>query len=1038
MKRMLLALVAIFCVQQAVAQKSEWELSVQKRFDDALELYEKRLYNPARTKFEEVLNSGISTHTRLAEESSYYRAMCALYLYNKDAEALLDDFSITYPASPFEQKAALNAADYFFNKRNYSKAKEWYKKVDKRGLKGEAKSEYWFKYGYSQYMTNEPEDAKLSFNAVKNEPGQYGPSAKYYYAHIAYEEGNYVTALENFQPLLDDPSFGPVVPYYLAQIYYKRGEFDELIKYGEPLLARATEKRKPEIAKLLGEAYLRKEDFKRSAEYLEFYRNNGGKMTSEDHYSLGFSYFKTGDCHQAIQEFNKITGAAPDLAQNAYYHLGDCYVREGNKSDALTAFKAASERGSNAKIHEDALFNYAKLNYELSNPYGSAIQAFQDFLKKYPNSVKKADANRYLANLYLTTKDYDNALIALNNTGLATEEMREAYQKVSYFRGVQHYNASKLEEARKLFVQSSEYPINQTYVALAHYWTAESHYKQENYKAALAAIAKFEATPGAYNLSEQAESRYTKAYSHFLLEDYATAATTFRLYVDSQNANPRKKQDAELRLGDAYFMQSKYGQAITFYTKYLNYNPSDADYALFQKALCQGLDGQRNEKIATLDKLVKQYPQSKFAVDGRYEQGATYLAMDKNAEALAVFQSFVKDFPQSRHTRRAWLNIGLIYRNTDQYDKSLEVFKKIVADYPATPEANEAIAFARLVYAKQNRIDEYVDWVETISFADVKRASLDSSSFSTAFDFYSLGNCVEAIKAFTGYIKKFPDGLFAVQSNYYLGECAYNEHQDDAAEQALTRVVNEPRSEYTERSIAMLASINYVKPDYQKALNYYEQLLSFSEEIDQLRKARLGAMRSAVKLDIPTKALQYAEIILADDRTEPETKSEAMLVRARSYWKTQDISQAHQAYDEIKRKSKGEPQAEACYFIAQIQNQLGEYKQSNETIFWMIDNLPSYQNWRFKSLLVMADNYYKLEDIFQANYTLDFIIDANYSTEVVDAAKQMKEDIRKAQEAVEMQRAKQQEQLNETIIEVEETVIEEEEREDNNQNNNQQ
>jgi TolA-binding protein len=1031
---MLLALVAVFCVQQAIAQKSEWELSAEKRFNDALDLYEKRLYNPARTKFEEVLNSGISTHTRLAEESSYYRAMCALYLYNKDAEALLDDFSITYPASPFEQKAALNAADYYFNKRNYNKAKEWYKKVDKRNLKGEAKSEYWFKYGYSQYLTNEAEDAKLSFNAVKNEPGQYGPSAKYYYAHIAYEEGNYVTALENFQPLLDDASFGPVVPYYLAQIYYKRGEFDELIKYGEPLLERATEKRKPEIAKLLGEAYLRKEDFKRSAEYLEFYRSNGGKMSSEDHYSLGFSYYKLGRCEEAIPELNKITGAAADLAQNAYYHLGDCYIKTNNKSDALSAFKAASERGGNEKIKEDALFNYAKLNYELANPYGSAIDAFQSFLKKYPLSTKKAQANQYLANLYLTTKDYENALLALNNTGLETKEMREAYQKVSYYRGVQLYNATKLEDARKFFAQSQQYPINQTYVALAHYWTAESHYKQENYKAALAAIAAFEATPGAYNLSEQAEARYTKAYCQFMLEDFEAATATFRLFVDSKNANLRKKQDAELRLGDAYFMQSKYGQAISFYTRYLAYSPADADYALFQKALCQGLDGQRNEKIATLDKLEKQYPQSKFAVDGRYEKGATLLAMDKNAEALAVFQSFVKDFPQSRHTRRAMLNIGLIYRNTDQYDKSIEVFKKIVADYPATPEANEAIGFARLVYAKQNRIDEYVEWVETISFANIKRASLDSSSFSTAFDFYSMGNCIEAIKAFGGYIKKFPDGLFALQSSYYLGECAYKEHQDDAAEQALTRVVNEPRNEYTERSIAMLASINFGKPNYQQALNYYEQLLSFSEEIDQLRKARIGAMRCAVKLDIAPKALQYAEIILADDRTEPEIKSEAMLVRARSYWKTEDYDRAHQAYDEIKKKAKGEPQAEACFYIASIQNQRGEFKPSNETIFWMIDNLPSYQSWRFQSLLVMADNYYELEDIFQANYTLDFIVDANYSPEITEAAKTMKEDIRRAQENTENERAKQQELLNETVIEVQETEIEEVERQDNSQN----
>ncbi len=1024
MKKIALVLLTVLCVQVGVAQQSEWERSVQKLFDEAVSLYQKRLYNPARTKFEDVLAADVPKHSSWAEQSSYYRAMCALFLYNKDAEALLEDFSLSYPASPLEQQAALTAADYYFNKRNYRKAGEWFDKVDQNSLKGEKRGEYLFKSGYCQYMGRERELAKLKFAQAKTLPGQYATSAQYYYAHIAYEDSNYVTALENFQPLLNDQSFGAIVPYYLAQIYYGRGEYDKLIEYGEPLLSKAIDSRKPEIAKLLGEAYLKKQDYAKAAEALQFYREKGGRMRAEDHYGLGFALYKNGLYQEAIGEFNKISNNTTDLAQNAYYHLADCYVKTGNKSEAMTAFKAAHESGSNSKIKEDALFNYAKLNYELANPYGSAIDAFQEFLKKYPQTIKREEANRYLANLYLTTKDYENALIAITNTGLTRKDMREAYQKVSYFRGVQLYNAVQLDEARTYFNQSLNYPVNPTFVALSHYWIAESYYKQEKYPQVLAALALFENTAGSYNLTEFADARYTKAYCYFMQDDFANATISFRLYLDNKRATPRKKQDAELRLGDAYFMQGKYATAITFYNKYLAYKPSDADYALFQKALCLGLDGAQNEKIQTLELLAKTYPQSKYAVDATYEQGATLLALDRSKEALGVFQRFVNQFAQSKHTPRAWLNIGLIYRNTNDFEKSLQVFKDIVRDYPATPEANEAIGFTRLVYASLNRLDEYVDWVETISFANVKRASLDSSMYNAAFDFYSLGNCDEAKKAFRGYIKKFPDGIFAVESNFFLGECTYQAHEDEEAEQALIRVVNEPRSMYTERSIAMLASINYGKPNYQKALDYYEQLLSFSEEIDQLRKARLGAMRCAVQLDLPVKALQFAELILADDRTSPEVTNEALLVRARSYWKAQDLDRAHQAYDEVLNQAKGEPQAEASYYIAKIQNLRSTFEKSNETIFWMIDNLPSYPEWRFRSLLVMADNYYQTGDVFQANYTLDFIIDAKYSTEIVDDAKAAKENIRRSEEAAEQQKAERDSLLNETVIEIDDTAVE--------------
>lgn len=1023
MKKAGIALLFMVLGHSGFAQQTAWERSVQKTFDEAVTLFEQQLYNPARTKFEEVLATNVAPQSRLAEESSYYRAMCALYLYNKDAEALLEDFSLNYPTSQLKQHAAWAAANYYFNKRNYRKAAEWFNKVERHKLTGTERTEYFFKLGYSQYTTKQVVEAKQSFAQAKDGAGDYAPSAKYYYAHIAYLDSNYVTALENFKPLLNDPNFGGVVPYYLSQIYFNRAEYDSLISYAEPLVKVATTSRKAEIARLLANAYLSKQDFASAADALTFYRDNGGQMGIDEHYALGYTFYKAKNYGGAIDELNKIPNRDSDISQTAYYTLADCYLKTQSKQEALAAFKAASENGTNEAIKEDARFNYAKLNYELASPYGSAVDAFQNFLKKYPNSTKKEEANGYLANLYLTTKDYEKALNALSNTGLYSKDMREAFQKVAYFRGVQLYNAVELDEARTLFKQSLQYPINQTYEALCNYWIAESYYKEEDYKSALNAFNTFENTSGAYNLTEFARARYSKAYCYFMLDDYENATTSFRLFLENKRAENNKKQDAELRLGDAYFMQRKYASAITFYNKYLAYNPKDADYALFQKALCLGLDGKRTEKISTLATLARKYPESNYAVSGQFEQGQTLLAMDKNTDALDVFNDFVKRYPQSKLAGKAWLNIGLIYRNTDQYDKSLQVFKQIVKDYPATPEANEAIGFARLIYAKQNRVDEYVEWVETIGFADVQRASLDSSMYSAGFDFYSTGNCTEAQKAFAAYNKKFPDGIFRVANNFYLGECAYKNHDDAVAEQALTRVVNEARNDYTERAIAMLASINFAKPNYGEALNYYERLLTFSEEPDQLRKARLGAMRCAVKLDNPTKALQFAEMILNDERTEPEVKSEAQVTRARSYWQMQQTAQAESAYQTVLKETKGESQAEASYYLAYLQNQQESHLKSNETIFWMIDNLPNYPQWRFKSLLIMADNYYRTGDVFQANYTLDFIIDANYSQQTTDDAIAMKEAIRRAEEAEQLKRAKNDSILNQTIIEIDDTDL---------------
>ncbi len=234
MKKPTALLLACLLAGVVYGQKGAWESSIERVFEDGKSLYIKHLYNPAKTRFHQVIESNPPTlHTRVVEESYYYRAMCALFLMNKDAEQLLEEFVILYPTSPFEQKAAFAASEYYFNKRSYRKAKEWLSKIDRNELSGEQKSEYFFKLGYSQLMSKERDQANLSFYTVKDDGGKYGSSARYYYGHMAYEDENYVTALENFQPLLEDDSFGPVIPYYLAQIYYKQEEYDKLIEYGD-------------------------------------------------------------------------------------------------------------------------------------------------------------------------------------------------------------------------------------------------------------------------------------------------------------------------------------------------------------------------------------------------------------------------------------------------------------------------------------------------------------------------------------------------------------------------------------------------------------------------------------------------------------------------------------------------------------------------------------------------------------------------------------------------------------------------------------
>src|SRR5690606_139177 len=220
------------------------------------------------------------------------------------------------------------------------------------------------------------------------------------------------------------------------------------------------------------------------------YQGKNGKWNNTDYYQLGYAYYKQNDFESAISEFNKIIGGNNSVAQNAYYHLGESYVNLGKKQEALNAFRNASQMDFDLKIQEDAWLNYAKISYEIGNPYQSVPQVLTSFVAKYPQNANKAEIETLLIDSYITSKNYEEALRLLE--GKNSFEDKLAYQKVSFYRGVEIYNEGDYKEARNLFTNAMKEARDPKFTARATYWNAETEYNLGNYDAALIGFKQFQ------------------------------------------------------------------------------------------------------------------------------------------------------------------------------------------------------------------------------------------------------------------------------------------------------------------------------------------------------------------------------------------------------------------------------------------------------------------------------------------------------------------------------------------------------------------
>src|SRR5690606_27076813 len=153
-------------------------------------------------------------------------------------------------------------------------------------------------------------------------------------------------------------------------------------------------------------------------------------------------------------------------------------------------------------------------------------------------------------------------------------------------------------------------------------WKAEAMYEVRKYGEAVTNFNKFLRLPAASKTDVYSYANYALAYAAFRNGNYSTAANYFERFLasgGSKGIEMNTRNDAIARLGDSYFSSKNYGRALTEYNKLISSKAPSQDYALFQRGIIQGLQGDNNGKISTLNAVISQFPNSNYADDIAFE-----------------------------------------------------------------------------------------------------------------------------------------------------------------------------------------------------------------------------------------------------------------------------------------------------------------------------------------------------------------------------------------------------------------------------------
>ena len=944
-----------FYVFPAQAQPVSAPEDLNEIFRTSMELFNAEKYGAAIYKFQQ-LEQVAPSGAVYADEADYHICVCYLEMGNPIGRKMIEEFIASNPESPRINNAWFRLGNADFNQKHYKQALTAFKKIDRYSLSGKELDEYCFKSGFCNLEAGNKDIAKVLFAELKDKPGPLADASKYYWAHINYLDGKYDPALDEFEKIEGSAQFASVIPFYKVQIYFAQEKYELAVKIGTPLMSGASDQRKIELSKALGVSYYQLKRYEEAISYIDNYLKSK-EITPLQYYVAGYCYGKSGQTDRAIQNMEKAVKGKDALAQNGYYELADLYIRKGDKQRAMMAFQNASNLNFDPKIKEDALFQYAKITYELNySPFNEAIKAFDRYISEYPNSEKNGAAYDYLGNVFLTTRNYKDALVSLDKIKVKTPSIKKAYQKVAFNRGVECFRDLKFADAIKLFNKSLEFgDQNSELRALAYYWRGDANFRLGKSDESVADYKKFQSVPGAAKLKEYTISNYNIGYTFFNQEEYELAMPWFLKYIEGKvNKSLPIYTDAFNRLGDCSFVASRFGEAVAYYQLAYRSGLADADYALFQKAFCHGLANDHNLKISELEQLRSEFPQSNYLDDALFETGKSFERIQNNEKAVSNYQTLISKYPSSPYKPKALVQLGLLAYNRNDYNASTGYYKQVAENYPNSPEAKGALAGIRNNFVETNKVGEYIAYTKKLGqSATPSQNEQDSLTYFAAEKLY-MAKDPRAKEELRIYLGDFPSGSFALNVHFYKGELEFADNEPEDAILSYDFILAQPDNIFTENALLRGSEIAFKSGDFKKALGYYIRLEAVSGNTSTTLYSLVGRLRCHYELKEYDAVSKIGWKIRSMDKIPPELDREASFKSAKAFIELNDPAKALPLWRMLSHDPKSLEGAEAKYRVCEYYYTENKLKEAENEVNDIIEKSSPHQFWLAKSFMLLA------------------------------------------------------------------------------------
>ena len=929
----------------------------------------------------------LSAAAQTSEMEKRYNALAERFSgRDKQLSKDLKSYLQAYPYTTFADEVNFMQGVILVEKGRYKNALKTLEQVDPKALTRTHQTDYSFYRGYAYLMMQEYQRASIYFQQLSKSNSRYTTRGSYYYAYCMYKLQKYDKALPALQQLEDNPHYQKTVPFYLVQIYYAQGNYDEVETRAAVLLREQPDsENKGELHRLLGEIYFHKKDYNNATKHLKQYQKlataQEQELLRDDMYMLGTAAYQLGAYEDAVVYLKKMQHKEDSLSEAACLTMGNAYVQLKQYEQAKLSFQAAMNYGITPVVTEEAAYNYTLCTYQSSSALGESVHAFNDFLTQFPNSKYENRIYNLLSNALMESKNYAAAIATLDSIPHPTAKMLETKQYLRYQLGADCFLQGKMKPTIEWLQEVvSHADESDLYTTEAYYLQAEAYYRLREYKASEQLLQRFFSRSDVRRSKNYTIAHYLEGYCYFSQKKYDKARDAFSTFIDATLAIEPTYADALNRIGDCYFNNRDFRQAITYYTQVSNMEASCADYALFQRGYALGLQRQYSEKVSVMRQLTLRYPKSDYADDGLYEIARAQLQQEDERAAIVTYEQLLSTHPQSPLARKAAIERAMLYRNLGQAEQAIAAYRNTIEKYPATEEAYTALDALQALYIEHGNVDEYLTYTKHLAKLNMNVSTQEDSLLYAAAEMqYMQGAYQKATISLSNYISQYcSGGRYCTSARYFLADSYYRLGKTSEALGQYTVLAEMSANPYQEEAATRVAEICYDKGEYNSALEAFYRMHALASNNENANIARLGILRCSHHIGRHQSAIDITEQMLADRSVSEDIRVEALYCRAKAYIALNQWSKAQPDLKQLASEVRTAQGAEAKYLLAQSYFEEGLLDQSETEVMEFTQMNTQQQYWLARALILLSDINLKRGEFFQARQYL-LVLQENYT-----------------------------------------------------------